>query len=185
MPAHEKFPLLIVTGQQGEGKTSLLLTLIDYLKTYGLKPGGIISNGIWKNQKRDEIKAVNLYTGEEILFCQRDYRNGWTKVGNFYINPLSQEFSMKAVMTGEPDYYVLDELGKFELEGNGWFEATNYLIKNSYKPVIASIRDSFVDLITNKFSILPEKIVSVKQSKVMPLHGLLPDSINMLLINKN
>ncbi len=185
MPAPENFPLLIISGQQGEGKTTLLLSFVEFLKAKGLNPGGIISKGSWKNNKRDEIKAVNLDNMEDILFCQRDFRKDWIKVGNFYVNPASEEFSMKAVLTVKPDFFVFDELGSFELQEQGWFKAFNYIKQQNTKPIIVIIRDSFLDLVSAKLNLLPEKIVCVKQGKTTPVDELLSESFISLIKNQS
>lgn len=176
-----KSPLSIVTGRQGEGKTTLLLRLIEFLKTKELKPGGIISRGNWINNKRDQIRAINLDTGEEILFCQRGFRKDWIRVGNFYVNPAYEAFSMKAVSAVKPDYFVLDEIGRFELQEKGWFMALKYLIGHPEKPLIISIRDSFIDEVIAKLGLIPEKIISVEQSKFTPIQEMIPESIISIL----
>lgn len=171
----------IISGKQGEGKTILLQKIIKELSSLGLQPGGIISQGIWRNNLRDEIKARNLHTNEEILFCQRNPTKSWISSGNFWINPDSIPFSLAAIREKNCDYIVLDEIGKFELDGKGWFEAIRFLLKNNNKPLILVVRNTLIEDVLLKFSIHPEIIISVNQDKNKPVLEILPKSILKLI----
>lgn len=175
--------ITIISGKQGEGKSTLLKRIIDELGNKGLKPGGIFSHGTWKNGLRDEIYAKNLYTGEEIIFCLRNHQKDWVKSGNFYLNPSYIEFSLSTIYETNCDYFILDEVGKFELDEKGWFDALTFLLKHSEKPMIIVVRDSFLKEVLKKFSFQPEKVIIIERDKTKPVENILPKSF-MKLIDK-
>jgi nucleoside-triphosphatase len=177
--------ITVITGEQGEGKTTLLRKIIRELSFKDFKAGGILSLGIWKNNKRDDIIARNLSSEEEILFCQREYKENWIKSGFFYINPDSLVFSIKAVEEKNCDYFVLDEVGRFEMEEKGWHRAFITLINCSAKPVIIVIRKAFLNEVLTKFSIQPDKIIFAEKNKDKTVSDILPDSFFRLIQRQN
>lgn len=171
----------VITGKQGEGKSTLLKRIIDYLTSNGLKPGGILTDGIWKDGRRDLIHARNISSQKEILFCQREDKTGWASVGNFYVNPAANEFALEALKTKDCEVFIIDEIGKFELEEKGWYDAVTYLLKKENKPLILVIRDVFVGEISSKFSFTPEKMIIIENDKEKPVEEILPLSISALI----
>lgn len=173
--------ITVISGEQGEGKTTLLRKIIEELSFKDFKPGGILSLGIWKNNKRDDIIARNISSDEEILFCQREYQEKWIKSGFFYINPASLSFSIKATEEKNCDYFILDEIGRFEIEEKGWYQALITLLNHSAKPIIIVVRKSFLNEVLTKFSIQPEKIIFAEQNKDKTVSDILPDSFFELI----
>lgn len=178
--------ITIISGEQAEGKTTLLRKIIEELSLKDFKPGGILSSGKWKKNKRDDIIARNLSSEEEILFCQREHKENWIKSGFFYINPESLTFSLKAVEEKNCDYFVLDEVGRFEMEKKGWYPALLALLNYSAKPVIIVARKSLLNEVLSRFSIQPEKIIFAEKNKNKSVSEILPASFFELInLQKN
>lgn len=180
----KKPQLVFITGQKGEGKTTLLKKILMYLNDKGLKAGGILSEGTWKNNDRDLIVSVNLTNGNSILFCQRTEVPGWEKIGRFYINPSYMDFASEALKESDCDFYVVDEVGKFELEEIGWYQPLKKLLNKTDKPMIWVVRESFVELIRGKFSVTPEKVLPAGACQNQPEEKLLSPSLLRLCDNK-
>ena len=164
--------IFILTGSQGSGKTSFLIELINYLKKEGVSIGGFIAHGFWKDDIRDKFELENIQTGDRIILSQTEPVEGWEKFRRFYFNPEGFEFGGKVLSLEKlknTDLIVIDEIGPFELQGNGWRKAINKLLKETNTPMIWVCRESILkELITEfklqscrKFNILqdvPEKV---------------------------
>lgn len=184
MTRKPKPKLVFIAGQQGEGKTTLLKKILRYLNGKGLKAGGILSEGTWKNNARDHIVSVNLSNGNNILFGQRTAIAHWKKIGSFYINPSYMDFASEALKESDCDLFVVDEVGRFELEENAWYHPLKKLLKETGKPMIWVVRESFTELIQEKFSVKPEKILHVSACQNQPAEKLLSPSL-LRLLDKN
>jgi nucleoside-triphosphatase len=159
--------IIIITGEQGSGKTTFLQEMIVGLVNNGLKAGGILAEGFWKNYERDHFKLIDLKSKNSILFCQREPKEGWEKLRHFYINPDGQKFGEAAL---DPEYMknsdiiVVDEIGPFELKGKGWANSIENLLRIfTDKKMIWVVRNSLLDEVSRHFKIQPSKIFHVEK----------------------
>lgn len=118
--------IVIITGDQGSGKTSLLFRLVAGLDVCGLTPGGFAAEGFWNQNTRSHFELVDLITGKRILFCSIIKQLNWYKTGQFYINPEAVRFGEELLNPEgimKSDFVSIDEIGPFEIGGNGWTKA--------------------------------------------------------------
>lgn len=151
----------IISGDKMSGKTTRCREFAMALKDRGFLIGGFIAPGEIEEGRRGKIFLQNLKSGENILFADREARDGWQHIQSFYFDP-------KAVKTGEiwlqahqsqSDYLFIDEVGRFDIQGEIWGNILPKLINSSNKLVL-SIRDVFVDEVVSHFKMDSYKIVS-------------------------
>lgn len=156
-PAGKKpITICLLTGDQGSGKTTFLLGLHRLLKVKNIPVGGIVAVGTWNNGKRHDFTLHDLSKKDKMLFCKRDEENGWTKSRHFYINPQALIFGRKilAAENLEPSgVVIIDEIGPFELEGEGWSAALSRLIENRNHALVLSVRRSLVENVINHWDL--------------------------------
>ena len=146
----------IISGSQGEGKTSFLIGVVRQLKIKGYKVGGIIAHGFWKNNQRDSFELENIRTEERLLFCSRKAHADWQKIRHFYINPAGEEFGNEALVSNlrqKPDLIVIDEVGPFEIEDKGWSDSIHALLRNTNLPMVWVVREQLIKEVIAHFKI--------------------------------
>jgi len=159
--------IIILTGEQGSGKTTFLQEMIFGLTTKNVQVGGILAEGFWKNYERDRFELIDLKSNNSVLFCQREPKEGWEKLRHFYINPYGQKFGNAALDTEylqNSDIVVIDEIGPFELEGKGWANSIySILEKLPLITMIWVVRKSLLDEVAAHFNIQPLKVYHVEE----------------------
>lgn len=159
--------IIIITGDQGSGKTTFLQELIYGLTSRDIKVGGILAEGFWKNHERDHFKLIDLKSTKKILYCLKEPINGWEKLRQFYINPVGQKFGEDALAVENvksSDVIVIDEIGPFELMGKGWAKSIESLLKIlPEKMMVWVVRKMLVDEVSNCFKIIPLKVYNVEE----------------------
>jgi nucleoside-triphosphatase THEP1 len=152
-----KNKIILITGEQGSGKTIFLKEIIKYLRLNGTTIHGILAEGFWLNGMRERYELVDLSTNERIIFCQRNFYRGWEKILHFYVNPTAVRFGEMAINPlnfSKPDIIAIDEIGPFELQGNGWSHVVNNIITESpYQPMIWVVRKKLVEIVVSHFNI--------------------------------
>jgi nucleoside-triphosphatase THEP1 len=149
-------PVFIVTGGSGSGKTTTMLQLFEALTIRNIKVGGLLAMGTWKNNRRDRFELVNLFTGDRIVYCQRDPVETWESLNRFYINPDGQTFGERALnrpSVHNAQVIIIDEIGPFEMQGKGWAQALEGIVSNLRVPLVISVRKSLMDEVIRHWSL--------------------------------
>ncbi len=159
--------IIILTGDQGSGKTTFLQEMIFGLTSNSLLIGGILAEGFWKNYERDRFELIDLKSKNSILYCQREPKDGWEKLRHFYINPAGQKFGEAALdheYLKDSDIVVIDEIGPFELKGKGWAGSIQSILDNLPDiTMVWVVRKSLLDEVASHFKFQPLKVYHVEE----------------------
>ena len=137
----------VVAGESGRGKTTLVSKIVDDLRGEGLQVGGILTPGEMKGGRRWSFRLVDLATGESLPMGTREQDSPWPPLGAFRVNPAALEMGRKALSPEavvEYDLLVVDEVGPWELAGEGWISALEALY-GSEVPVLLVSRSNLVE----------------------------------------
>ena len=174
-----KYKIIIITGEQGSGKTTFLSKLIKHLKAEGISIGGFIAHGFWKDNIRHKFELEDLQTGDRILLSQTEPVEGWEKFSRFYFNPEGFEFGGKILLPERlknTDLVVIDEIGPFELLGNGWRKAIDKLFKKTNKPMIWVCRKSILKELVAEFDLQSYRIYNISEET--------PENLSPIIVKK-
>ncbi len=151
MKLHNVF---ILTGHQGEGKTTKLTKVISLLKLKGVDIFGFIATGEWENNLRSRFHLKDINSERNYLLCNREEKPG-TLNGIFV-------FNMQTIKTGEQiitegmkhakALAVIDEIGRFELKEKVWYPVFKKLAEKNF-PTLITVRKSLLKPIIEKFGI--------------------------------
>ncbi|MCU0457284.1 MAG: DUF2478 domain-containing protein, partial [Bacteroidales bacterium] len=156
------------TGSQGEGKTAFVKKLIGLLNENGIKTGGILSERVMTGTETTGYDIVNISTGERSVFLRRDEDFGYEKIGRFSINPAGLEAGIAALESsaaGRLQIIIVDEVGRLELQGRGWTQELDRLLKVPGCNIMISVRDVFVDQVKEKWELADALTISISDLK--------------------
>ena len=160
--------LLILSGPQGVGKSTVCERIVSIARSRGFTCGGVLT----LKTPDGGIFIRDLSTGEETTFAGLVARPDVPRTGRFYFEPAGLAFGMDAIRRGlTADLLVIDELGILEARGEGFADAFP-LIDSRDQPTIVIIREWLLDELRPRFS-RPGEVVSVSVSQ----RDLLPASV--------
>jgi nucleoside-triphosphatase THEP1 len=149
--------IVIVSGERGEGKTTFLKKAAAELRNRGISLFGFFAGRVVDEQGREGYKIHKLPGGQKMLLCRRDA----PETGNLHL--LDFWFDESAVSSGEKwlkagfncenPFFILDEAGKFELDGYVWDSVLQQLINNNKGTLIIAVRNKFTDKIIEKYKL--------------------------------
>lgn len=149
--------LILITGESGIGKTTILLKLFNMLKKH-YKVGGIVSKEIRKNG-RIGFEFIDLATDKKALLASID-GNG-PKIGKYYVSLEGCKFAANLLYNAK-DYNIVlvDELGPMEFKSKEFIDAVKKLLKFDNDKIISIHKRLNNDLI-NEYKRKADKLFIV------------------------
>ena len=132
--------ILLLTGSPGVGKTTVLVRVVEGLKSKGYSVGGMFSREVRLDGSRVGFEIRNLANNQYGWLAQVDQKEG-PQVGKYRVNLLDLD-GVGATAIAEAvnacEAIAVDEIGPMELFSNRFKEAVTMAFQ-SKKPVIATV----------------------------------------------
>jgi nucleoside-triphosphatase len=132
--------LLLLTGEPGVGKTTVLIRTVEALKSQGYAVGGMISREVRTHGERVGFEISDLSTNNVGWLAHVSQRNG-PKVGRYRVNLQDLECTGVAAIVNAvkiSDVVIIDEIGPMELFSQKFREAVTDAVQSN-KFVIAVV----------------------------------------------
>jgi nucleoside-triphosphatase len=142
--------LLLLTGEPGVGKTTVLLRIVEALKAKGYGVGGMVSREVRSCGNRVGFEILDLNSGKRGWLAHVSQKNG-PKVGRYRVNmedlnSIGANAIVEAVENS--DVIAIDEIGPMELFSEKFREAVMRAVESG-KLMIGvvhwKVRDRLID----------------------------------------
>ncbi len=175
--------IYIITGEKGEGKTTLLEHVVQCMRLQGYHLGGFLSKGFWKGNERSHFELWDIEKDQGLMLCKRDPSEGWPQWGPFFFNPEALAKASQIIdrcLLEKPDLVVMDEIGKFELADGGFHKLIKKLMQNLIYPQLWVVRRPFVSEIMEKYRIQKISIFDATNSNAPQICREIADQLSEL-----
>lgn len=138
---------ILLTGLPGSGKSTVLLRVVDNLRSRGFIVGGITTPDIRVQQRRTGFRVVDLRSGNEAVLASSKISSG-PQLGQYRVDVKAFErVALPALEYAEKycDFVCVDEIGKMEFFSQIFKEKIDKLFQ-SEKPVLAVVHRDFVGM---------------------------------------
>ena len=165
----KKSNVVIITGEIGSGKTSLTTALAARFKEYGIKTGGIIAPAIFENGEKKGYNLIDLSTNKIMPLSQTEANKDMAQVGRYFFRQEAIVFGRDALSVGQnidKQIVIIDEIGAWELQGQGWGLSLNDLIINSDIPLILTVRKKFLEMVIESWMLQNPLVIDAKDASV-------------------
>jgi nucleoside-triphosphatase THEP1 len=149
-------PVIIITGNVGQGKTTFTQSITEKLAQQGIRISGFFSVGIHEDGRRIGFDLIDIQTGQRLMISRNSFREGWKKQGHYYFNPevfLAESELLKHQIEEGSGLFVIDEVGPLELNDSGWSPLIQQLCTSNPSPMIWIIRQTLVKRAARKWHI--------------------------------
>lgn len=157
-------PVFILSGELGEGKSSMLLQISELLRKEGISVGGIVLPRLMQENETIGYDLQLIPNGLRLPFLRVNEGNGDVVIGRYTINEETLRFGNHYLTSPEAlknDFLIIDEIGRLELSGGGWNSALRILIQKTTPALILSVRTPFVEDIIAGFNIEDPVLIAV------------------------
>lgn len=142
--------VLLLTGNSGVGKTTVLIKIVDSLKAKGISVGGIISREAREGNARVGFEIIDLTGNRHGWLAHVTQRTG-PQVGKYHVNLEDLDnIGAKAVSEAveKCDVIAIDEIGPMELFSQKFKQAVKQALE-SRKAVLAVVHAKARDQLIN------------------------------------
>ena len=153
--------VFIITGGVGSGKTTCAKSLIENFQQESISVSGVYSSRVIKNEITTGYDIVTISNNKSEIFLRKKGDSSQQKIGRFYIFDEGLNAGNSELQNSNSQITVVDEIGRLELSGKGWFNSVEQIIEKSENHLILAVRDEFVSQIIEKFKIQPESIFNL------------------------
>jgi nucleoside-triphosphatase len=175
--------LLLLTGNPGIGKTTVLLQVAEGLKAKGCSVGGMISLEVRSCEERVGFEILDLVNGRRGWLAHVGQKSG-PQVGRYRVN-LENLDSVGVAAIDEAvesaDVVAIDEVGPMELLSKRFREAVRRAV-GSQKPVVSvvhwRVKDRLIDEVKKRED---AETIEVKVDNRDKLHKTLVEKVAGLL----
>ena len=163
----KKSNVILVTGDTGDGKSTLLGELVMLFKNRGIQTGGIISPAIVENDVKSGYGLINVATSEKQRLSYTHKGEGLVNVGRFYFSPEGIMFGKSALTVANNQHaqiVFIDEIGAWELQGQGWAESLNELILRCEMPIVLAVNKKLTSQVAESWQLQNPLIIEAKNA---------------------
>lgn len=173
--------IFIISGSVGKGKTTQLLKIVETLKSKNISVGGILSPRIMENNITIGYDVVDIMTNNQENFLRKTTEQNQPKIGNYSILSNGLQFGINALSTtknSKNKLVVIDEVGRLELENQGWSKNISDLINITNNNLILSVRDSFTEQVIKKWNLKNCIVFNISEIDYLKVCDLITEQIN-------
>ena len=172
--------VVLFTGFIGEGKSSYLSALVETLRQKGFRVAGILSPSVRENGVRVGYDLVDAATGERKPLSRTQGGPGLPSVGNYHFDPAGVAFGRRALSpeaARAADLVVVDEVGPWELKGQGWAAALYELARATDAPMVWIVRAGIEDQVEEYWALHEPLRVDIGRTSARQAAAVLEDRI--------
>jgi nucleoside-triphosphatase THEP1 len=165
----KKNNVIIITGEIGSGKTTLISGISSRLQESGFRTGGIIASAIYEQENKTGYSILDIASGNKMQLSQITEIEGMPRVGKYFFISEALDFGRNALSVEsnrEAQIVLIDEIGAWELQGQGWASSLNELIINCEMPLIITVRKSFLQLVIENWMLQNPLIIQAHTTSV-------------------
>lgn len=166
----KKSNVIIITGEIGSGKTTLISGISARLKESGIKTGGINAPAIYEQENKTGYTIIDIATDNKMRLSQITEIKGMPRVGRYFFLPEALDFGRNALSTEsnrEAQIVLIDEIGAWELQGQGWASSLNELIINCEMPLVITVRKNFLDLVVENWMLQNPLVIEAQNASTV------------------
>jgi nucleoside-triphosphatase THEP1 len=176
--------VVIITGEIHQGKTTFAQKIVADLHEQKIRIAGFFSVGINENGIRTGFNLVDIVSSRQIELCSDKKNEKRLKFGRYYFNSdaisLGNEI-LNSNNLSDKQLIVIDEVGHLELNGQGWSNAIENIIRSNTVPQLWIVRKSLVQKCSRRWNIGNAYIFDITESNIQEVENKLIEIISNLI----
>ncbi|MBU1299155.1 MAG: hypothetical protein KKF20_00960 [Bacteroidetes bacterium] len=157
-----KKKIVIVTGNINSGKSTYLLTTYEQLESKE-KAVGFVALPILKRNAKVGFELFILHENKKIKFASVEENFGNFQLGKYRFDQKLFDEVILNFPKIEPDSIVfLDEYGKLEAEGKGWYPLIEQVLRQDFEKCYLVVRKELMGMMLDKLKVNKYELIEIR-----------------------
>jgi nucleoside-triphosphatase len=159
--------VIIVTGGFGSGKSRTVFALAEMLKLENIQIGGFVAPSVRENGERVGYDIYDIAHSNSHQLARTYGDDTMSFIGRFYFRTDGIETGKRILADAslsKPDWVIIDEIGPWEMAGQGWAQSINHLFGTSTANMIWVVRETLVEDVIHGWNIEDYQIIRASES---------------------
>lgn len=151
----KKPPIVIITGEIHEGKTTFVQKIVNNLIAKKFRIGGFLSLSVNENNERAGFNLYDIESGDLTELCTNNKDDSKLHMGRYFFNHdaiLKGTSILGSENISDKHLIVIDEIGPLELNGQGWSSAIENITRNFNIPMLWVARKGILNKIIKRWN---------------------------------
>jgi nucleoside-triphosphatase THEP1 len=163
--------VIIISGQVHSGKTSLLMRFLELIQDSDLKWGGFVCPAVFENAQRQGYDLLEISTGKRQALARKNIR-GELQIGDYVMFPQALEQGKRSLEQDDidaVDILILDEIGPWEISGNGWADSIPAVLMKKIPVRIFVVREPLMEAVCQKWNLTDPFVIAASETSAESL----------------
>ena len=173
--------VVIIAGEIHQGKTTFAQKIVADLLEQNIRIAGFLSIGINENGIRTGFNLTDIGSSRQIELCSDKKNEKRLKFGRYYFNSDAISLGNEILSSNnlsDKQLIVIDEVGHLELNGQGWSNAIENIIRSNTVPQLWIVRKSLVQKSTRRWNISNAYVFDITESSIQEVENKLTEIIS-------
>jgi nucleoside-triphosphatase THEP1 len=162
--------VFIISGKVSEGKTRFITDLNRRLRDRQIATGGFYARRVMQDGQTLGYDLVRVDTGEAYNFLAVKRKETANHIGKYEINTDTLEIGKRTLAAENiqgKDVVFLDEIGRLELNGDGWSKSLEKLLAVTSLCLVITVRKDYLDQVLRKYNLHHAMIFHVSSESIV------------------
>lgn len=172
--------VFIITGGIGEGKTTQIHKIVELLSQKNISISGILAPRIMEKGLTIGYDLLDIESNQREPLLRSTEENIYPKIGKYSIFPQGLEKGKSILKKSAANKYnlvVIDEVGKLELNNQGWSDNIDELVHTS-SVLLFAVRDTFAEQVIQKWGIKDYSLFRVSDNVHKEVSEIITNHLN-------
>lgn len=149
-------PVIIITGDIGQGKTTFARQLVEKMISHGVNISGFFSLAVYENNEKTGFDLEDIVSRQRLILARRQPAEGWIRQGHYFFDPRVFENESERLWnqtSQATDLLLIDEVGPLELSDSGWNDLIEIYCRENSVPMIWIVRKNLAQKAARKWNV--------------------------------